>query len=1423
MPQYVGSVYLDVRYDATKASRDLSTQLGAAGAAGGEAATRALSDRMLAFGTQATRVGRQLSFGLSAPIAALGHASETAFLAFDTNMTKVAALTGTGAQQTGEWTQEVLDLASSYGIAGDDAAQALYLITSSGIKGESAMKTLDVTLKSSAVGLGNAATMAGLLTSAMNAYGEATLPASKAADILTGAVQESKVPADELAGSISQLLPFGAKLGVSFDQITGAMAGLSLQGTNASMAATQLRGIFNAMLDPSAQANKALAKIGLTSEQLRATLTEQGILPMLHQLQEGITASGGEADSQLAEMFGNVRALTGVFGLLNDEGGKIDRVFENTSNSAGKLDAAFRITADSGAFKARQASEGMHNELVKLGADVAPVVVIFTQLAKAGLGVFNMLGPFKPLLVFLGAGLAILGPVAYSIGAIADVASLATKALVKMGLVTEGAASGEVAATEANAAAMTGLTGAIAGATDAMATLGTASTEALGSMGASAEVAGAAVEQSTLFSAATMDALVVSTEGEAAALGQLAMFGPVAMTGIEASTGIAAAEMGTLVVETEGETVALGETAAAGGLLMTTLLPLAVVAAAIGASIIIWSKRMEVAQENADALGDVFANKVAGEGIQAANETIGKTVEQIANLRNEAEQTKAPWDSDYREELYKGARALEDHVRATQADIGLSRTLANATGENADKIFQWLSNQRNANKTFDDAGSALQAYTQAMAEHSQVVSTAATTTGRLVEQASLLSDKFFGVQNAENAYADALTHISDAERAAADSQRAIGDARRDERDAIDKVSEAHRKYSDSLARIRDAQEALVEAQHKLNDEMRGITPDESLDIRQAQLGVRRAQKRRGEGGKDPLDRQQAQIDVQRARMDLTKAQGAHAKNLADAQKDVDSAQKSVADAQEESRNALKGITDAQRGVEDAHRKVADAERDATKAQKDVTKAQEDAVGAAITLDRKQSDWATTVKEANGDLSILTRYLDDLKDRHPELAGPIGESLGKVGDLQTWLDAQAPAAEDAGKKTGELFANAVNEGVGNALPPSEDSPWYTGVTGFFNSVGTTIAEDATDWKDNALGWIDTAKAEAGEKLGGLVDEFETGLGGIGGSISSSATDWKDNVLGWIDTAKSEGPAKLAELPGAFASGLGVITGTIARESVTWFDSAVGWVDRAKTDVPDKINELNDNFSVGLSLVGETIGSVVAPWKDNVLGWVETAKTEGPQRLSELKDEFATGLGVVGTTIAETASGWKDNVLGWIGTAKDEGPAKLGELTTTFTTWAAGVPGAVKDAFGDVTRTLYYAGRSMIGGFFDAIKEVIAALPGFFGPLKDRFVESFTQAFAQTEQRAQGGPLAPGQLSTVNELGAPELWTAGGKQYLLPVAPGHVTPLHPVIDRSVTNQPTLNVGDIKVYGADSPVQTAYEVRRQLRSKTRMKARL
>jgi len=961
MPQYVGQVYVGVSFDTAAAGQQLSRSLTTAAGQAGDAVNATLSSRMLQFGTQATRVGRQLSFGISAPLLALGHAADQAFSTFDTSMTKVAALTGTGIAQTNEWSDEVLNLAASYGQTGEDAAAALYLITSSGIKGAEAMRTLDVVGKSAAVGLGDMATIAGLLTSAMNAYGTANLSAAKAADILTGAVQESKVPADQLAGSISQLLPFGSQLGISFDQIVGAMAGLSLQGTNAAMAATQLRGIFNGMLDPSEQAAQALSKIGLSVQQIQDTMRQKGIVAGIRQIRDGIVANGGEADEQLAQIFGNVRALTGVFGLLNNEGGKIDRVFANTTDSANKLNAAFLVTANTEGFKAKQASAELSSEMVKLGQSVTPIKTLFAQTAGAALEIFNSLGPLKNILVIVGAGLAVLGPAAYSIGAIADVLGIFTGAASA----AAGAQAAQTAALEANTAALLGETTA----TEAAVVATETEVVAVEQLEFAFSTASAEVIQLGLFSEATMTSMVAGTEGA--------------------------------TVATEGLAAAETEATVAGSALMTVLLPIAAIAVSIGATFLVWKNKLDENRAAAQGLGDVFANNVAGGGIKNAQDEIDKTITQINDLKASADST---WNPIDKQAYADAAVALGEHIVATRADIKVSQELADKTHENADVIFQWLSNQRNAGVVYKDTEAALAGYNAEVAKHGGVLSQAATATGNLADKAKDLAAGFFGVQDATKAFEDSLKKVSDAQKGVTDAEKAATGARRDAADAVRKVGDAQDAQRDSLLKVADAQRALTEARATYQELLKGPTQDEQLDLKQAQLGLRRAQAALRKPSGDPLDRQQGQLDVRRARVALDEARGAHDKNLAKARADVASAERDVVGAQKEAEDSARRVADARLAVVDANDKVVVADQAVKDAHDKVTEATDATVRAASDLNQKQGEFETLIHNSNTQLDPFIAYLEMLKTKYPQVAGAIQPIIDQVKALN---DASKP--------------------------------------------------------------------------------------------------------------------------------------------------------------------------------------------------------------------------------------------------------------------------------------------------------------------------------------------------------------------------------------------------------------------------------
>jgi hypothetical protein len=214
--------------------------------------------------------------------------------------------------------------------------------------------------------LGETKTIADLATSAVNAYGASQLDGAKAVDVLAEAVRLGKLEPAELAASMGDVLPLASALGVRFDEVGAAMAGMSKTGTDAATASTQLRGIFNALVKPTSEANRALESMGLSAAGLREQVREKGLLSVLQTLTK-------EFDGNLeatADVFGNVRALTGVLDLMGSSAAENAEVFRLMADDTGVLDEALAITAETAQFKFNVAMGKTRDTLIGIGQSV---------------------------------------------------------------------------------------------------------------------------------------------------------------------------------------------------------------------------------------------------------------------------------------------------------------------------------------------------------------------------------------------------------------------------------------------------------------------------------------------------------------------------------------------------------------------------------------------------------------------------------------------------------------------------------------------------------------------------------------------------------------------------------------------------------------------------------------------------------------------------------------------------------------------------------------------------------------------------------------------------------------------------------------------------------------------------------------------
>jgi TP901 family phage tail tape measure protein len=363
------------------------------------------------FGTAMTKF-------VTLPIAAAGAAIFKTSKDFEYSMQKIVGLVGVSQQQVDSWSKDLLQLGPQLGKGPQDLAEALYFVTSSGIKGAEALDVVSTSAKASAAGLGETKQVADLLTSAMNAYASSGLTATKTADILTAAVREGKGEAGDYAKQLGDVIPIASRMGVSFDQVAGAISAVTLTGNSVSEAVTGLRQALFEIQKPAVGSRKALQQMGVSFEDLQASLRTKGLLPTLKTLDD-LTKKYG--DTVMTKAFPNIRAYNNVLSLLGDRFQENIKLQDRVTNSLGDSQKSYDAIGQTIEQQYNKAIAQAQSSLIQFGMALkGPMVEIlnnFTQMIKNVTDWFmNLSDSGKRLVVTVGLILAAIGPLAIGIG-----------------------------------------------------------------------------------------------------------------------------------------------------------------------------------------------------------------------------------------------------------------------------------------------------------------------------------------------------------------------------------------------------------------------------------------------------------------------------------------------------------------------------------------------------------------------------------------------------------------------------------------------------------------------------------------------------------------------------------------------------------------------------------------------------------------------------------------------------------------------------------------------------------------------------------------------------------------------------------------------------------------------------------------------
>jgi len=333
------------------------------------------------FASNAARLGSMLSFGVTAPLTALGKSAFDTFAKFEDGMTRVQAVTGASAEQIKMLTAEAKRLGATTQFTALQVADLQLVLGRKGFD-PTAIKNMEGAILDLALATGEDLSLAAeVVANSINAFNLEADESSRVANTLASAAANSSIQLSTFATAFGHAGASANAVGVDLEELSAMMGVLMDNGIKASKAGTGLRKIFMKLSKDGTDFTKVLdlatqGELGLQKAMALAGVTSANQLLIL-----------AKNKKKVAELTEEYRTNTDALAKMTDLMGKTTKAKVAIMNSA---------------------IEGMKIEIGALLAEaLLPLILKITNLASS----FQNLEPSTKKIILVVAGLAaVVGP-----------------------------------------------------------------------------------------------------------------------------------------------------------------------------------------------------------------------------------------------------------------------------------------------------------------------------------------------------------------------------------------------------------------------------------------------------------------------------------------------------------------------------------------------------------------------------------------------------------------------------------------------------------------------------------------------------------------------------------------------------------------------------------------------------------------------------------------------------------------------------------------------------------------------------------------------------------------------------------------------------------------------------------------------------
>jgi TP901 family phage tail tape measure protein len=212
---------------------------------------------------------------------------------FQKSTTLLVTAGGESKDAIGKVSAGMLEIAAGTGTSAEQVADGMYIMEKASFRGADGLTVLKAAAQGAKAENVDLAVMAQAVTDVLLDYGKGADQAVSVTNQMVTASGLAKTTMTDFANSMAAVIPIGSAVGLSFEQLGGAIATMTQHGQSAQQSSQNLANLIQQLQKPSNVASTAMQQIGVDAVDLSHHLGDRGLSGTLRILSDAVTNSMG--------------------------------------------------------------------------------------------------------------------------------------------------------------------------------------------------------------------------------------------------------------------------------------------------------------------------------------------------------------------------------------------------------------------------------------------------------------------------------------------------------------------------------------------------------------------------------------------------------------------------------------------------------------------------------------------------------------------------------------------------------------------------------------------------------------------------------------------------------------------------------------------------------------------------------------------------------------------------------------------------------------------------------------------------------------------------------------------------------------------------------------------------------------------------